>query len=351
MSREFLLVRNTLTVGQILKILRKNRLKFKNENYVYVQDENSIMQNQILIRDLFFEKSTTVISNLCKEKPIDFSEKDDVEDVFINFKKYNLIEAPIIDDEKKMVGVISYDQIYKISVEEFTEDFQRIAGIEPLKENYLNTSIKKIVSSRIVWLFILMISATFSQIVIQSMQSVIGSKFSALFSASAGNLVALFAIDSLIPVISGSAGNAGTQSSTTMIRSLALGHITQHDYTRVFLKELRIAFIIGLMLSFFNFFRMFIYDVIYNSVAHHGQGPIINNYDWYIMIAFFFAINFTIVISKIVGTSIPLFIHKIGKDPSVMSSPLLTTMIDAICNGATYALCILTFLSFSGFHS
>lgn len=196
-----------------------------------------------------------------------------------------------------------------------------------------------------------MISATFSQVVIQSMQSVIGSRFSAIFSASAGNLVALFAIDSLIPVISGAAGNAGTQSSMTMIRSLALDHIKPHDYIRVFRKELKIAIIIGFLLSCFNLFRMFIYDVIYNTAKTHGNGPIMNNYDWYIIIAFFFAINFTIVISKIVGASIPLLIHKIGRDPSVMSSPLLTTVVDAICNGATYALCILTFLSFHGFHA
>lgn len=149
MSREFLKVDQQSTVGIVIDKIRTQRAKYQNETFVYVVDKSDMLVGQLLIRDLFLEDSHTMLADLCNEQPIDFSETEDIEDVLNSFKKYNLIEASITLNGK-ITGVISYEQIYRISVEEFTEDFQRIAGIEPIKQNYLNTSVGKIVKARIV---------------------------------------------------------------------------------------------------------------------------------------------------------------------------------------------------------
>ena len=342
MSNDFLSFYEDDDIFKIKKKLKEDIKYHSSDKYYYVTDKNNYLLGKLDISDIFYNDDNEVAIDVAKKNIISVKEWEDREDVAQIFKKFNLLEVPVVNEENKMIGIIYYDEIYDTYLLESEEDFYKISGIEPLKNSYLKSSNLSIVRSRITWLLVLMISATLSQVVIQSLQTLISRDFAKLFSAGASNIVALFAIDALIPLISGSSGNAGTQASTTIIKELALGRVTHKDYIKIVKKELVVSILVGILLSLINAVRMIIYDFVYNKAKYNYNG--LHYYDLKILIAISASIIIAIIVSKITGVLLPLIVHFFKKDPSLISSPLLTTIVDAFCNGISYSLCICVFV-------
>ena len=347
MSNDYLsFKRNDLIKDVILKI--KNQNKYSNrDNFYYVVNSENKLIGQISLRAIFFAKSNKTVKEIISKVPVDIKAIEDKEEVSIIFKKYDLNEAPVVDNNGHLVGVIYFDEIYDVASEEAREDFQKIMAIDPFTESYLKAKPKKIIKSRVTWLLILLFSATLSQVVIQLLQNTIASsEITHFFVIGGQGLIVLYIIDSLIPLISGTAGNTGSQSSTSVIRGIAMGHIETKDYKKLLFREFKISIGIALSLIFLNAIRMIIYDVVYNQVKF--SNPNIFQYDWLIIIAISLSLFFSVCISQVVGITLPVVIRKFKKDPSVMSAPLITTLVDALCNGITYSLCIGIFVLFGG---
>ena len=221
---------------------------------------------------------------------------------------------PVINKSKELIGMITAEEIIDVIQDEATEDISKMAGIDvdASDESYSKQSIKKIFRSRVLWLMFLMISATLSQIVLDVSQNWLTD------SAAAALSTAFIAI---LPVISGAAGNAGSQSSATIIRALATNDINTKDYLKVLWKEFRVSLIIGFSLGLANFLRLMIYfSIKINFDSDH------------LLLAFAASLSLMVVImlAKIVGGTLPLLAKKIKLDPAVMAAPLLTTLIDAL---------------------
>ena len=344
MSNDFLALKMNYTIEEAINMVVLHSKYSKRDQFYYVINNNNELLHQISLRRLFFEKNKNIrISEIIEKIPVTFLVWDDQEQVANNFKKFNLVEAPVIDKKNILLGVIYFDEILDVLQEEIEEDFQKMVGIDPFEESYASAKTNKIVGSRIYWLLLLMFSATISQIVIMNFQNI----FNHLFVKYTNQLIILFIIDSMIPLISGTSGNAGSQAGTSVIRALATKDISSKSAFFVFKKELIVSCKIGILLCIANFFRMLIFQAIYNKII--GKGFVLFNYDWKICIAITLSLFLTIVISKCLGGILPIFVRKFKKDPSIMASPLLTTMIDAFCNAITYSLCILIF-SLTGFN-
>lgn len=343
MSNDFISLKKTDKIIEVIKKIKKQTEYSSRDNFYYVIDSKERLLGQVSLRSIFFAKKNETVESILDKIPVRIDSFDDKEEVSNTFKKFGISEAPVVNTSNKIVGVIYYDEIFDVAAEEAHEDFQKIMAIDPFKESYLEAPIKKIVKSRILWLIILLFSATLSQVVIQSLQNVIAnSDIRKYFFANAiGSLPVLYAIDSLIPLISGTAGNTGSQSSTTIIRGIAMEHIEESDTFKVIWKEFKIAVYIGGLLIIFNAIRMPIYDLIFNGVKDHNWT--LHKYDLLIILAISLSLFFTVCIAQIIGVSLPILIRKFKKDPSVMSAPLITTFIDAFCNGITYAFCIAIF--------
>ena len=343
MSNDFLLFSLDQKISSVIAEIKEQSKYSKRDQFYYVSDNKGVIVGQLNIRQLFFTDINKKVSDIIKKIPVMVNEWDDKEDVSNQFRKFNLVECPVIDKNNVLVGVIYFDEIFDVAAEEAQEDIQKLAAIDPFKESYIDASVKKIVKSRFWWLVLLLISATISQIVIQSLQTVINGGLGHYFYASGSAIIALITIDALIPLISGTSGNAGSQASTSVIRSLALGEITYKDYKKVIKKEVKVASIIGGMLVIANFIRMLIYYPLYNLATGAHQFTI-KSFQWKISIGISISLFFTVVISKFLGAALPLILRKFKKDPSIMSSPLLTTLVDALCNGITYSICIVVFI-------
>jgi magnesium transporter len=206
---------------------------------------------------------------------------------------------PVVDQEKRLVGIITIDDIVDVIEQENTEDFQRIAAIQPSEIEYLEANPVMLARKRIVWLMILMISATISGYIIRRYQVAIE---------------AVVALTAFIPMLMDTGGNAGSQSSVTVIRSLALGELKFTDILKVIRKELLVSILVGLGLTCVNFIRIFYLE----------------GYDLSITLTISLTLFLTVVFAKFIGGTLPLLAKKVGLDPAIMASPLITTIVDAV---------------------
>ncbi len=224
---------------------------------------------------------------------------EDQEVVANIFKKYALLAVPVVDDEQRLVGIVTIDDAIDVLEEETTEDFEKMAAITPSDKPYFKTSVYETWKARIPWLLILMISATFTSLII--------TRYS---SAMEKYLV----LTAFMPMLMGTGGNSGNQSSVTIIRAISLGDVDFKDMFRVFFKETRVAFFCGVTLAVCNFFKLIWFDKVENIVA------------------FVICLSLIIIVlfAKMLGSILPLLIKKIGLDPAVMASPFITTIIDVL---------------------
>ncbi|TDV23282.1 magnesium transporter [Mycoplasmopsis mustelae] len=323
MSVDISILQDTWTCKRaITKIRRDYKQNILMGYNFYVVDNQGKLLGDVTLEELVFSDEDILLSDVYSAvtslKPTD--DKEYAAQIFSEHDKSTL---PVVTSDNRLIGMITSDDIIDIIQDEATEDIYKMAGINPqaAEENYLKTTIRSIVRSRVLWLIILMISATMSQFIIQEF-----TDLSENFINGLGITVSTAVIVSLIPIISGAAGNAGSQSSTTITRAAALGDFNSKQYKKVIFKEMNVGLIIGSIMFIVNVARLYIYYAIPYFRREVGNWGTLS----FIIIASSLSLWFVVIFAKFLGTTIPLFAIKLKKDPAVMSAPILATLSDAI---------------------
>ncbi len=304
MTTEFVDLKKEMTVRDAIRHIRATGVDKETINTCYVIDEERHLEGTISIRKLILSQSDEKISEVMIEDPIYVYTHDDQETGAQYFKKYDFLSLPVVDAEKRLVGIITIDDIVDVIEQENTEDMEKMAGMTPSDKTYTEEGVKETFKKRIFWLLLLMLTATLTGGIL--------AKFE--------NALAVFpALVAFIPMLMGTAGNAGGQSSVAVIRSLALEEIEFKDILKIAWKEARVAAICGAVMAFVCFFKVLYVDSLFTS-----------GIDFVVAIVVSLAIFTTVILAKIVGSTLPMLAKKIGLDPAVMASPFITTIVDAL---------------------
>jgi len=282
----------------------------------YVTDEKRKLIGVVTVKDLLLNTYETLVRDIMEEDVIFCTTNDDKEQVALTMQKYDLYAMPVVDGENRVVGIITIDDVLDVIEEETTEDIAKMTAVTPTNEAYLEQSVWNTWKSRIPWLLILMISATFTGIVINAYES----RLSAL----------LFAC---VPMLMGTGGNAGSQSSVTIIRGLAVNDIEPRDVLKVVWKELRVSLLLALCLGVACFGKLMLIDGLLLGYP----------YTWDVCLVVSLALFATVVLAKLVGCLMPILAKILKLDPAVVASPFITTIVDVLslviyCQIATYVL-------------
>ncbi len=307
MTTEFVNFRSTITASAAISIIHRTALDKETVNTCYVTDANRELIGLVTLRSLIIANPEQEISEIMQSNIVKVTTDTDKETVANLLKKYDLIALPVVDNEDRLVGIVTVDDAIDVIEEETTEDIEKMAAILPTDKPYLKLGIFETVKNRIPWLLLLMISATFTGMIITSFEE---------------KLQLFPALIAFIPMIMGTGGNSGGQSSTTVIRGLSLGEIEFKDIFKVIFKELRVALMCGLILGVVNFLKVLIFDMWIMGTTFIGgikENLIVS-----------LTLLATVLIAKVVGSVLPMVAQKIGLDPAVMASPFITTIVDAI---------------------
>lgn len=299
MTIEFVDLKKEMTVEQAIERIRKTGVDKQTINTCYVIDKNRRLEGITSIRRLILSNKDVLIKDIMKENYVSINTFDDQEYVANQFKKYDLVSMPVVDKEHRLVGIITIDDIVDIIDQENTEDFHKMAAMEPSEEEYLKTGVFELAKHRIIWLLVLMVSATFTGNIIRKSEDVLQS---------------VVILASFIPMLMDTGGNSGSQSSTLVIRGLALGEIKLKDIFKVMWKEFRVSVVVGIVLSIVNFLRVYFIEKVSFMVS----------------ITVCISLFFTVVLAKVVGGILPIVAKKLKLDPAIMASPLITTIVDAV---------------------
>ena len=303
MTTEFIDLKEAMTVEQALQKIRKIGLDSETIYTCYVLNENRILQGIINIKDILLSKKQTIIKDLMETNIISVSTEEDKEEVAKKFDKYDFYALPVVDTENRLVGIITIDDAINVMQDEVAEDFEKMAAIQPNEDGYFETSVFKHAKNRIIWLLVLMLSAAFTGNIITQYEEAF---------AAVPLLVAF------IPMIMGTGGNCGSQSSTLIIRGLATDEIELKDIFRVLWKEIRVSILVGIALAIVNGIRI-----------------IIQYKDMQLAIVLGITLIATVIVSKILGCLLPMIAKKLKLDPAIMAAPLITTLVD-VCSILLY---------------
>ena len=308
MTTEYIDLEKNMTVDEAFDRIRKIGFESESIYTCYVTDRRRKLLGIVSVKDLLLNPKDCFIDDIMDENIIFANTLDDKEDVALQFEKYDLLAIPVVDKENRLVGIVTVDDAIDVMQEEASEDIEKMAAILPSEKTYLKTGVFETFKARIPWLLFLMISATFTGAIISSFES---------------KLTACLALIAFIPMLMGTGGNSGSQSSVTVIRAISLGDIDFSDIFRVIWKELRVSVVCGVVLGVVNFVKMYLVDYLW-----------LNNFDPGIEIMEIIAVCLTLVIvvivAKLVGTILPIVAKRFGFDPAVMASPLVTTILDAV---------------------
>ena len=299
MTVEFVDLREDLTVADALDKIRRTGIDRETINTCYVLDNQRKLIGIVALRALILSKPETLIRDIMEENVISVDTLTDQEDVARVISKYDFVSIPVVDSEKRLVGIITVDDVVDIIHEEATEDIQKMAAIIPTDEPYDKMTPPKLFKKRIGWLLLLMVSATFTGKIITSYEAALGS---------------YLVLTAYIPMLMDTGGNCGSQASTTVMRALSLREIEFRDLGKVLGKEFITALICGLTLALANFIKLQIVDKISATVAAVVCLTMIG----------------AVISANLVGCALPMCARKLGFDPAVMASPMLTTIIDAV---------------------
>ncbi len=299
MTTEYISLKKEMTVSSAIYKIKREGIQSETIYILYVTDENRILEGILSLRDLIVADDSKRVGELMREDVIYAYTLDDKEEVANIFKKYSFEALPIVDQEKRIVGIVTVDDILDVIEEEVTEDFQIMAATTPTDKPYLETGIFALSKHRILWLLILMISATITQKIIYNYENILQN---------------VTFLSGFIPMLMDTGGNSGSQSSTLIIRGLATGDIKSRDWYRVVFKEVRVAMVCGLALAVINYFKIIYLDGIPSNVA----------------LVVSLTLVCAVMIAKIVGAILPMVAIKIKVDPAIMASPLITTIADAL---------------------
>ena len=299
MTIEYVDLKKEMVVKQAVEHIKRVGVDKETIDTCYVIDNNRKLEGVVSIRRLILSEDTIVIKDIMETDVMYVTTLDDQEKIVSIFKKYDFLSMPVVDNECRLVGIVTIDDIVDIIDQENTEDFQKMAAMQPSEEEYLKTNVAVLAKNRIIWLLVLMISATFTGNIIRKFENVLQS---------------VVILASFIPMLMDTGGNAGSQSATLVIRGLALGEIKLKDLLKVFWKELQVSCFVGIVLSVVNFARIYYFEKV----------------NLLISLTVCITLFFTVVLAKVVGGILPIIAQKLKLDPAIMASPLITTIVDAV---------------------
>ncbi len=304
MTTEYVRFIGSMTVEMALNHIRKVAIDKETIYNCYVTDKNRRLIGLVTAKQLLLSELDTPLSDIMDDNVIAVHTHDDKEEVAEKLNKYGFLAMPVVDKEERLVGIITVDDAIEVIREESEEDFALMAAITPTETPYLKTSVLSIFKSRFPWLLILMISSTISSAILTGFESALPA------------VLVLF-----VPMIMGTGGNSGGQSSVTVTRSISLSEVEFSDLGRVFFKELRVGIISGVLLGAVTFLKVYLID-----------GLLLNNAEVSVAVSSVVAVSLgvTILVAKLIGATLPILAKRIGLDPAVMASPLITTLVDAV---------------------
>lgn len=306
MTTEFVNLRPSMTVDQAILRIRRTGIDKETIYTCYVTRDDSTLAGVITIKDILLADEDDIIENLMEENVISVGTLDDQEQVAQIIRNYDFLAVPVVDTENRLVGIVTFDDAVDVMEEETTEDIQKMAAITSSDKPYTKIGVVETWWHRIPWLLLLMISATFTGIIISSFEH---------------KLEGLIILTAYIPMLMGTGGNAGSQSSVTVIRALSLEEIEFKDILWVIFKECRVSIICGITLAVVNFVKMILVDnMLFQNPAVTPMVSLVVSLTTLVVV----------VVAKIVGCSLPMIAKKVGMDPAVMASPFITTIVDAV---------------------
>ncbi|MBE6749026.1 MAG: magnesium transporter [Ruminococcaceae bacterium] len=305
MTLEYITLLPTMTIGDALKKIKSSDVHFETIYTCYVVEKHKLL-GIITAKELLTQDDDIIISEVMETNMITVNTHADKEEVANLLNKYDFLALPVVDVENCMVGIVTIDDAMDVILEEAEEDIQMMSGITPTDKPFLKTSVFEIFKTRIPWLLILMVSSTFTGIIISS------------FETALEKLVVLTAF---IPMIMGTGGNSGSQASVTVIRGLSLGEVDIKDVLKVLWKELRVSILCGVVIAAATFLKVYFID-----------GFVMGTENVSLIVSMVVALTLcvTVIAAKLIGCVLPLIAKKIGFDPAVMASPFITTLVDAI---------------------
>lgn len=307
MTTEFLYLDDDMTVSEAFRKIRQVGVTKETINTCFVTKSRKLL-GQLSPLELLTSDEDTPVTEIMDTNVIKVSTHEDQENVARMFDKYDIAAMPVVDNEERLVGIVTFDDAIEVLQEENTEDFEKMAAMMPIEDSYFKTSVFKHARKRVIWLLVLMISATFTGLLI--------TKYEAAFAA-------LPILISFIPMLMDTGGNCGSQTSTMIIRGFALGEISTRDFFRVMFKEFRISLVVSSILAVVNGIRIFLMYYNSESLAASGTSALM------LAIVVALTIMCAVVIAKFVGCVLPMLAKMCKLDPAIMASPMITTVADA----------------------
>ena len=306
MTAEFIDLKKYMSVKEAFARIRRIGEDRETIYVCYVTSAKRRLEGVVTVKDLLLSDDETIIEDIMDTNIIFATTTDDQEEVSAKFSDYDLLAIPVVDKEGCLVGIVTVDDVIDVMEQEATEDIEKMAGITPSDRPYSRTSVVEIWKNRIPWLMFLMLSATFTGMIMTHFEDA---------------LAVQVVLAAFIPMLMGTGGNSGSQASTAVIRSLSLGDIEPSDVVKVVWKELRVAFLCGVTLAVINFGKMYLVDrtLLNNPEVTFTVAAIVS-----------LTIVFVVMFAKVVGSTLPIIAEKIGVDPAVMASPLISTITDAV---------------------
>jgi magnesium transporter len=301
MTTEFVSLAPSLTVEEAIKRIRRTGVDKETVNTCYVIDVGRHLIGTISLRVLVMANDEDLVEDKMESNVISVNTLEDQETVALMFRKYDFTAMPVVDGEERLVGIVTVDDAMDVMQDEATEDIEKMAAIIPSESDrpYIKTNVFEIWKSRIPWLLLLMISATFTGMIITHFEDALAS---------------YVVLTAYIPMLMDTGGNSGSQASVTIIRGISLNELEFRDIFRVIWKEFRVSLMCGLTLAICNFVKLMLFDRVAFLVA----------------LVICSTLVITIIVAKLVGCTLPMLAHKIGFDPAVMASPFITTIVDAL---------------------
>ena len=299
MTAEYVGLKQSMTVEQAFAYIRKNGVDKETIYTCYVMDAKRRLEGVVTVKDLLMNPYEEIIGNIMDTHVIKAFTTEDQEEVADSFQKYDLLSLPVVDHEERLVGIVTVDDVVDVMEQEATEDFEKMAAMLPSEKPYLKTGVFQLAKNRIAWLLILMISSMITGGIL--------AKYEAAFAV-------IPLLVTFIPMLTDTGGNAGSQSSTMIIRGMAVGEIEPGDLFKVLWKELRVGIIVGAILGFVNYVRL--------VILYPGKEML--------CLTVVLSLMVTVVIAKTIGCVLPIAAKVFHLDPAIMAAPLITTIVDAV---------------------
>ena len=306
MTSEFVDLKKYMSVKESLARIRRIGEDKETIYICFVISAHRKLEGIVTVKDLLLADDDAIVEDLMDRNVIFATTTEDQESVSEKFSDYDLMALPVVDMEGRLVGIVTVDDVIDVMEQETTEDFELMAAMTPSDKPYSRTGILEIWKNRIPWLMFLMLSATFTSMILTHFEDM---------------LAVQAALVAFIPTLMGTGGNSGAQASTAVIRSLSLGDTEPQDAVSVMWKELRVAFLCGVTLAVVNFIKMLVLD----GMIMHNDGITVS-----VALTVSLSILFIVIFAKVVGSMLPIAAEKIGVDPAVMANPLISTVTDTV---------------------